>query len=656
MPVTQIKGTPILIYSCKDTPASQVVITKEVFTIGRGGDNDLQILDPQISRRHAEIQRTPQGEYLLRDRGSTSGTFVNNTRIGEYLLRPGDRFVLADLSVANLQFVVMPAEPVSQFDESTPTLRTGSGTLAGFGESSETIPTKRTEPFAPTSGQHPTVPLKSGMAPELAGLAGLSLPPGNPGEPSVEMKINDRQTKFLNLELLREQLKVASKPSTDQTLQRLTKLYEITHALLPAKSVREMGQKWLDALFSCLPVEKGAIMLYNPQTGELEQFMSRDTKGRPDPIEVSSTIVEQTYRENLATLSRDARNDERFASRQSVMIQNIRSVLSAPISSNLRVWGVCYLFNSRAVAQFNSEDLEFLMATAREAGLVLENLQLVGHLEAMVAERTAEVVAQRDEIQRINTHVMDSIRYAERIQQAILPTQQRVDQMIQDNFVLFRPKDIVSGDFYWFHEVNGVVIAAVADCTGHGVPGAFMSMIGNTLLNQIVIEKHILDPALILENLHNGVREALRQTQADSESQDGMDVCLCRIEPGQVTFAGAKRPLYCVPLNGSPLTLEEIKGDKRSVGGMQKEARRTFTNQTIAVGSGLMLYLTSDGFGDQPSPEGAKYGTRRLKELLSSFAHLPAREQFDTLVSELDRHQGTEVQRDDLSVIGIRVV
>ena len=616
-----------LMYSTKGNPKGQVPITGDSFLIGRSDGSDLQILDPQVSRRHILIQRQADGKFVLRDEGSKSGTFVNKQRVVEHTLTNGDEIILGDSTIAVIRFHSVEAAPVNPLANTVPIQQIRSGGMPAAISLSGTLPLEAKTTHKPAEAS-----------------------------PSVEMRINDRQTRFLNLELLREQLKRPEGTKVDQTVQRLSKLYEITHTLLPAKSVQELVDKWLEAIFTCLPCERGAILLHNSETGEFEQVVARDREtGKCGQIHTSFTIIEQTFRENVAVLCRDATSDERFASQKSIVIQNLRSVLCAPISSNLRVWGVCYLYNTKAIAQFNGEDLEFLMATAREAGLVFENLQLVGHLEALVTERTAEIVRQAEEIQHKNNHIMDSIRYAERIQQAILPHDHRVSQLFPEHFILFRPKDIVSGDFYWVNEIDGVVIAAVADCTGHGVPGALMSMIGNTLLNQIVNEKRILDPALILEHLHNGIREALRQEHAESESQDGMDLCLCRIEPGRVVYAGSRRPLYVVTRQPDQPELIEIKGDRKSIGGMQKEDKRVFTNHEFQVTEPVMLYLSSDGFADQPSEQGQKFSTRRFREFLTHLARHSAERQYELIVAELEAHQGNEVQRDDLTVVGICV-
>ncbi|TND07749.1 MAG: serine phosphatase RsbU, regulator of sigma subunit [Bacteroidetes bacterium] len=288
----------------------------------------------------------------------------------------------------------------------------------------------------------------------------------------------------------------------------------------------------------------------------------------------------------------------------------------------------------------------------KERQRILESQNIV--LEQQVQERTAEISDQKKVIEEKNKDITDSINYARRIQRAMLPDDSFIKKMFPDSFVFFRPKDIVSGDFYWFGEKNGYAFAILADCTGHGVPGALMSMIGFNLLEQIIVEKEILDPGGILRALHEGVRLALRQ-QGDSETRDGMDVVVIRHQKNnnQLAFAGANRPLWLVGPDGK---LADIKGDKKSIGGLQTEELRTFRTEIISVNTGTCIYLTSDGYADQfGGPGGKKFMTGRFKELLAS-AHVSAMsEQEQLLEKSLAEWKKEREQVDDICVIGIRV-
>lgn len=273
-------------------------------------------------------------------------------------------------------------------------------------------------------------------------------------------------------------------------------------------------------------------------------------------------------------------------------------------------------------------------------------------LDEKVKLRTAEVMEQKDIIQRKNQHITSSIQYAQKIQQAILPPTEMMRSIMKDSFVLYLPKDIVSGDFFWLRDQSNQLFLAAVDCTGHGVPGALMSMIGNTLLNQIINEKKITNPAKILEALHLGVQEALKQTDQSGKNREGMDMALIKIDKKsyKLTFSGARRPLYLVKDN----QLTEIKGDKKSIGGFQKEEKRTFSNQTQTLQKGVMIYLTSDGFTDQLNPDSKKFGSKRLKASLEELGRLGCQDQKEKLQEILKNHQKTEEQQDDITIIGIR--
>ena len=218
-----------------------------------------------------------------------------------------------------------------------------------------------------------------------------------------------------------------------------------------------------------------------------------------------------------------------------------------------------------------------------------------------------------------------------------------------DNLIHQVP-DRVSGDFYWACQTEETIFLAVVDCTGHGVPGAFLAMIGTTLLNQIVREEKNHDPALILERLHGLVNESLKNTN------DGMDMSLCKIEKrGKVTFVGARRPLYLVSPgpDGEP-ELVETNGTRRSIGGHSRRDPKPFVNHEIQVNGSHTLYMTTDGFGDQVNPAGKKLGSKRLKELLCAYSHLSVDEQKRALSSYLTDYMGNVPQRDDITIMGLK--
>lgn len=289
----------------------------------------------------------------------------------------------------------------------------------------------------------------------------------------------------------------------------------------------------------------------------------------------------------------------------------------------------------------------------------LAAIDTVGFLYSLerAIERRAAIVEQKRlqaELAEKNTEILDSINYASRIVRAILPGEEQMGRLLREHFVFFKPRNILSGDFYWIHDIGGSVVFAVADCTGHGVPGAMMSVIGHTLLNQIVVEEQTSEPALILEKLHVGIRKALKQGEDSADTQDGMDIALLRIDFRErgVIFAGAKRPLYCVSPTGS---LTELPGDRKAIGGRQIEKTRTYTSHWLPFEADLTLYLATDGFADQPGATVRKYGSRRFKQFLTELHGRSLAEQKEAFARELAAHQGDEEQRDDILVAGVRL-
>ncbi|MDQ3046155.1 MAG: SpoIIE family protein phosphatase [Bacteroidota bacterium] len=267
-------------------------------------------------------------------------------------------------------------------------------------------------------------------------------------------------------------------------------------------------------------------------------------------------------------------------------------------------------------------------------------------LEEKVEERTQEL-AQK------NKDITSSIQYAKRIQLAILPPLQQIFNHFPEAFLVYKPKDIVSGDFYWFGIKDGKKIIAAVDCTGHGVPGAFMSMIGHNLLNQIISENGITDPAEILNALHRGVQGALKQGTNVVDTSDGMDVALCTIDMDnqELKFAGAYRPLFL--LNGTKQ--EKIEADKYPIGGSQLDVERKFTTHTLKVQKGDTIYMTTDGYADQFGGEkGKKFMVKRFNELLLSMQPKSMQGQSELLDQTFENWRGEFQQVDDILIIGIR--
>jgi serine phosphatase RsbU (regulator of sigma subunit) len=271
-----------------------------------------------------------------------------------------------------------------------------------------------------------------------------------------------------------------------------------------------------------------------------------------------------------------------------------------------------------------------------------------------------KIALQNEQLERQERRITDSIRYATTIQQAALPDPRILLSHIREFFVIYKPKDIVSGDFYWFTVVQDEdfpptkVFIAVADCTGHGVPGGFMSMIGISLLNEVVEKRKIFDPAEILESMDLSVRQRLNQSSG--MNTDGIDMGLCVLESEEnsmrVRFAGAERPM-CYVLPASPEVIE-VKGTKRSLGGRSKK-NSPFQTHDLHLPRWSLIYLYTDGIVDQLNPRKDKLGSPRWKSWLSEFAPMPAGEQKTTILQSFHDHQSHADQLDDVTAIGLRL-
>ncbi len=280
-------------------------------------------------------------------------------------------------------------------------------------------------------------------------------------------------------------------------------------------------------------------------------------------------------------------------------------------------------------------------------------------LERKVAERTEEVVRQKEEIEVKNSElvilykqVTDSIHYAKRIQEAILPTQEYINQVLPDNFVLYMPKDIVSGDFYWITKKENKVYFAAVDCTGHGVPGAFMSLVGHNILEDIINNSSLNQPAEIMNALRDGVIKALN-AENNQDTKDGMDMTLCCIDYAtlELQYAAAFNPLYLVRNN----ELKQYDANKFPIGKFLGE-KQNFTNHTIQLQKGDQLFLFSDGYADQfGGPRGKKFMVGNFRRLLLNISQLSSKEQRQKLESTLSDWQGIQDQVDDVLVIGLKI-
>lgn len=313
---------------------------------------------------------------------------------------------------------------------------------------------------------------------------------------------------------------------------------------------------------------------------------------------------------------------------------------------------------------YENYDVQILKNLAVYVSTALSNAEVMSKIE----QQKEEIVSQNDRLEehkqqilKQNDHIKSAIRYAHTIQTAFLPGKEELDKVFS-NFVIYRPKDIVSGDFYWHTKLFDKVSQtryhyfAVTDCTGHGVPGAFVSLIGMNLLNDIIEIHKRKDPAEILECMDMHVRRVLKQKQTGN--RDGMDICLSRISEKQdstfeLAFAGAKRPLFYY--SNKNRKLNSMKGSRRTIGGAETRNKVKFQTHKTILNKGDQLYLTSDGMIDQHNKKRKRFGTRAFQVLLSEIAEFEHEKQQILIESALERYMGNELQRDDITVFGLRL-
>jgi serine phosphatase RsbU (regulator of sigma subunit) len=330
-----------------------------------------------------------------------------------------------------------------------------------------------------------------------------------------------------------------------------------------------------------------------------------------------------------------------------------KSLLYLPLIRETKAIGVITVQSMKANA-YTDIDLKVLSTLASYISIALDN------------SNAYEI------IRRKNKDITDSIRYAQTIQEAMLPGQAQMKEVFGEYFVIYRPKDIVSGDFYWMDrlksdgddnasavsalsDAGNKVFFATIDCTGHGVPGGFMTLIANQLLNEIVSVRKIHDPAMIIEMMDRKIRNILKQQEKVND--DGMDVCLTMLERQEdgtmrVVYAGARRPLYFFVAKENKLY--SLKGDRASLGGPQRKDT-SYNRYELMLTKGDMIYMLTDGFADQNNPDKQKFSTKNLCDMLELHATKSADQQKSLIEASLDAHMNGAEQRDDITVIGIRI-
>ncbi len=438
-----------------------------------------------------------------------------------------------------------------------------------------------------------------------------------------------------------------------ETYYRMDKLEEslnyFQQQLYIAQSIGERlgiqkAYKGLSQIYAKLGDYKRAYEYYQYYASAKElAFKEKSTQ----KIEQIQAAKKQTETELL--LDKKIKEDE--TERQNLIY--IVGILSASIVLVIATGVILILYrNNRQNKRINRLLEQQKQAIQKTNEKLKEQNDKIQSQSIAIKEKSETLEITFEEIERKNKDITGSINYAKRIQESMLPFEKTMTASLPEHFVIFKPRDIVSGDFYWFEEIHDKIILAAVDCTGHGIPGAFMSMVGDSYLNQIVIMQGITSPELILTELHRNIRKALKQDE--TENRDGMDVALCVIDKEAKTmeFSGAARPIIFIRNQ----EMEDIMTSKLPIGGFQKETERVFTKQTFKLEEPCIFYIFSDGYQDQfGGPKGRKFAKNKLTDLLFEIHEKPMQEQKSILEGTLKNWMQASRQMDDILVIGVKI-
>lgn len=467
-----------------------------------------------------------------------------------------------------------------------------------------------------------------------------------------EMLIQNKELEQQNEEITaQKELIAAQKETVGKAYQDIKVLKEMgrkINSTLDIKEIIKIAYENISKLVTSTAFGIGTVDWENNQI-ELIGYFKRG-EHFPDykvPLDAQNRLIVWSILKNQDLFIRDYQMEYEKYTQQKLEAETERelpnSLIYIPLSLKGKVIGILLVQSDQRNA-FNSAHFDILKSLAEYVTVGINH-----------AEAYQQVKDVNDQMQMKNTQILDSLRYAKTIQDALLTDSAKFTDNFKDYFIFYRAKDVVSGDFYWLAEQRDKILIAVVDCTGHGVPGAFMSMVGHELLNEIVAQRGITDPSLILMMLHRGIRKALQQEVGKND--DGMDLSICSIEKVKdsdkfnLVYSGAKSSFF-YSQNGEII---EVRGDKKSIGGMQREKSRRFTNKYLELDKGDMVYFSTDGYFDQHNMERKKFGKKRFLQQLRDIHQLEIDEQRSITKEVFNDFKGDQYQRDDITIVGIRL-
>ena len=449
------------------------------------------------------------------------------------------------------------------------------------------------------------------------------------------------------------------KEEIEKTYNNIQVLSEIGQQLTATLNFEDLFSKLHENINRLMEADTFGIRIYHPENNNVEIKYEYDKGVRQTPfffsMENDNNFSVWCIKNKKEIFLNDNINEyKKYVKEIVVMAGEVtHSLMFCPMILKDKVVGVITV-QSYQKNRYTKQHLDILRTLANYTAIAFDNALLYDNMEGEVKVRTTEIEKQKHLLEEKNLKITDSIYYAQRIQQAILPSQKMISSILPDSFIFFRPKDIVSGDFYWAYAIDKhQVLFAAVDCTGHGVPGALMSIMGYNLLEQVVKENKIYQPALILDELSKLVVNTLKQTDEVGSIKEGMDIALCKInyKTYELEYAGAHNSLNLIR-NG---ILTETKANQRSIGFASANSLK-FNNHKIKLEKGDNFYIFSDGYADQFGGNGhQKFFYKPFRELLVEIHQLSMENQQQKLEKVIFEWKGKRDQTDDILIIGVRV-
>lgn len=474
---------------------------------------------------------------------------------------------------------------------------------------------------------------------------------------------------------------VKQKEEIEKTYENTKVLSKMGQSIISTHNLEKIFDKMHENVNQLMDAPIFSIRICDYDSHEIDYRYTIESGKRLDPISISMDDYDNysvwcLRNKKDIHISDHAKEYHKYTNKIVVVDGELpESLIFCPMMIGSKVIGIisAQSFEKHAYSEYH---LDILRTIAAYSAIALENANLIHDMENQVKIRTAEVVRQKEIIEEKNKDITDSIQYAQRIQNVILPPLTEFQDNFVESFVMFRPRDIVSGDFYWIEEVEDKIYFSVVDCTGHGVPGALVSVVGANSLNRCLMEFELREPGDILNKLSELVKATFDKT--DSNVRDGMDMALCCIDKKtrELTFAGAYNPLWIIRENDDKAheefedfnviqkldkTFIEVKSNKRPIG--YSFRAEPFTTTTLKLKENDMIYLFSDGYADQfggtdeevIAKGGKKFKTINFKDLLMTLSHKPLDDQLQIVEETFDTWKGDLPQVDDVCVIGVRI-